>query len=471
MSSNFLYDNKNENLIERFLQEADGKTLHAIFVIDIDNFVAVNEAIGYDNGTDLLNRINTNITNLFRGTDIVVNTRGDEYIVLINNPGSITNVEALCEKIRQHVYSLSFNDINITASIGIALYPVHGTSYDELKAKAVQSLARIKADGKNGFRLYDAALTKTKFADIQNSASDRLDSSTKAIDSGEWKKYFDDICYKIFKADKNLSSSVNAIMEILCLYYGFGRAFVLTNKDDPDSIFNNMHFCIPGFEVPSTPAFDAIKKDLVVRLHESHGDYCIINVEDNDEDPEVISYMKTVEDSQLLYFSVYNQGLFLGVVFENTDSEKIELDDIDYLYKQIGEIFSYGMFIHEMNNSSDLMSKIELFENIDAYAYIIDKNTRTIKFMNKKAFNVAGTTAIGAKCHEVLCNSEAICSNCPLHNLKDDDSRTNARIQSFNFSARAWTSNLYSWLSLRDNPGIVLLISVEIDDFLDDIYE
>lgn len=470
--NNIIYDNSNEKLIDEFLINADGQTMHAVFAVNIDNFASISNSIGYDNATDLLELINNNITNLFRGTDIVVRSRGDEYIILINNPGNIMNVESLCEKMLRNISDIKIDDKEITATIGVSLYPIHGTSYEDLKTKAMQSLARKKADGKNGFRIYNAALTKTKFADIADSAANRLASPVKAIDSGAWKKYFDDICFKIFKDDTNLYSSINAIMEIFCLYYGFGRAFITTTNEHSADILNKMHFCIPGFALPSTPIMEVLKKDLVLRLHEGHGDYGLIDVDDIDEDPEVVTYMQTVSDSQLLYFSMYHQGHFLGgAVFENTDSEKIEIEDMDYLYHQIQEVFSYGFLIFEMNNIQDLMSKIEVFEGMDAYVYILDKKTRTIQFMNKKALYNAGTASLGKKCHEIICNNEKPCINCPLYRLKEDDSRSNAKIQSFNFSARCWAANMYSWLSLKDNPGKVLLVSVDMDNFLDDINE
>lgn len=469
MNNSSNIDNKNENLIIDFLSNVDNKeTMHALFVVNLDNFATINENIGYDNATKLLYQIEDKVRMLFRGTDIVCKGNGDEYTILINNPGNIMNVENLCSKMLNSISEIQIANINLTASIGVSLFPIHGTSYSELKEKAIQSLVRIKADGKNGYRIYDAALTKTKFVD-NNESSHKFSSLADGIDSNSWNKYFDDICFKIFKDDTNLYSSVNAIMEIFCLYYGFGRAFIVTANEHSADILNKMHFCIPGYELPSNRLIDALKKDLVCRLYDGHGDYGLIDVDDVDEDPEVISYMQTVGDSQILYFSMYQKGNFIGgVVFENTDYAKIEVEEIEKLYYQVQEVFSYGFLIYDMNNEADIMSKIEIFEGMDAYIYIFDKKTYEISFMNKKALLKAGTTALGKTCHDVICNKEMPCIKCPLYKLREDDSRSNAKIQLFNMSTRCFTINMYSWLSLKDNPGKVLLVSVDVDNIMDD---
>lgn len=470
MSNSILNESNNEKLIIDFLEHVDNKDImHALFVVNLDDFAGINEKIGYDNASELLFAIEDKVRMLFRGTDIVFKGNGDEYIILINNPGSIMNVENLCSKMLHSIAEINISDINLTASIGVSLFPVHGTNYQDLKAKAIQSLARIKADGKNGYRIYDAAITKTKYADNAESVANILASMSNGINTNSWNKYFDDICFKIFKDDTNLYSSINAIMEIFCLYYGFGRAFIVTSNNHTSDILNKMHFCIPGCELPSNNLIDALKEDLICRLYEGHGDYGLIDIDDADEDPEVISFMQTVGDSQILYFSMYQKGQFIGgVVFENTDYAKIEIESIEKLYYQVQEVFSYGFLIYDMNNESDIMSKIEIFEGMDAYIYIFDKKTREINFMNKKALLKAGTTALGRTCHEVICNKETPCIKCPLYKLRDDDSRSNAKLQLFNMSARCWTINMYSWLSLKDNPGKILLVCVDVDNIMDD---
>lgn len=157
-------DNEDENSIKREIENENQDVLHGIIVFNIDNFIIVNEMYGRAYGDRILKIVSDQMSKMFRGTDIVVKLRGDEFIVLTKNIREIRNIELLATKLLDSVSGIKVMDsFFLTASVGLAIYPFHGTDYSELKNKAYQAMLRAKANGKNRYRLYDSARTKALY--------------------------------------------------------------------------------------------------------------------------------------------------------------------------------------------------------------------------------------------------------------------------------------------------------------------
>lgn len=152
-----------QSLIESFLA-ADGiKGDHAAVMLDIDDFKHINDTLGHIEGDYALSQVATRMQILFQSTDILGRVGGDEFFLLIKNYGS---KEALREKLEQlsdvcRQICLGRDGIyTITGSVGVALYPQDGTSYQDLYRKADTALYHSKEHGKNRFSLYEDTLKK-----------------------------------------------------------------------------------------------------------------------------------------------------------------------------------------------------------------------------------------------------------------------------------------------------------------------
>ncbi|MCR5800087.1 MAG: GGDEF domain-containing protein [Lachnospiraceae bacterium] len=473
MEQTYIYDNTEENKIDEFLRNQSSDMIHGIMMFNIDDFATINNELGIEKGNEILDEIYELVCMHLRGTDLVIKLHGDEYVVLVKNPGSITNIEKISEKILKALSERDFNGFKITASIGVSVFPFHGSEYRELKDKAIQSMARAKANGKNRYRIYESALTKTTFNDFEFDKSkydEVLDYNL--LDSSEWDKYFKDICLRIFYNEKDPYSAINSIMEIFCLYYGFDRAFVITDNEHQLYDASKMSFSIPGFEINESPALVSIRKDLVFRLLETHGNFAVITNQDTTEDSEVLSYLSDMDLDQILFFAIGDHYSFTGgVVFENSNENKISLskNDLIYLKEQINIMLSYVYILNEMNNPREIMSKVMMFDGIDACIYIIDAQSHIIKYMNSKALGYVGAGAIGNTCHKILNNTDIFCEDCPLRDMDPANSKSNSRFECFSYASRKWSINLLSWLSCVDNRNMALLISIDIDNFFDEL--
>lgn len=145
-----------ERLITSCLKKSSG-CRHALFIMDIDNFKAINDHLGHIFGDSVLHDISPKIKKLFRSSDVVGRIGGDEFMVLMKDFSSDEVVKekanAFCTLLRQ-TYTGENNDYAISGSIGIAIYPTDGTTYQQLYKKADAALYHAKRTGKSSYALY-----------------------------------------------------------------------------------------------------------------------------------------------------------------------------------------------------------------------------------------------------------------------------------------------------------------------------
>ena len=131
-----LYNNTNEQQIEEFLADATERKMNALMVFNIDNFLSINDLIGSEEAEHLIVRFNDTIRDFFKGNDIIVRLGGDEFIALVKNIGSINNTERLCKKLLKNISKITFEEVRLTASIGVSLFPLHGKNSVKTKIQA-----------------------------------------------------------------------------------------------------------------------------------------------------------------------------------------------------------------------------------------------------------------------------------------------------------------------------------------------
>lgn len=129
---------------------------HAFLFIDIDGFKNINDSLGHSAGDALLKQIATRLIDRVRKSDIVSHFGGDEFVVLLTEKCDIAGAKKAASEVIDVIakpFILQEGEANVSASIGIALYPNHGTRVEELLKKSDAAMYIAKNNGKNTFRL------------------------------------------------------------------------------------------------------------------------------------------------------------------------------------------------------------------------------------------------------------------------------------------------------------------------------
>ncbi len=129
----------------------------AVVFIDIDNFKPINDRAGHRIGDEVLKAMAARLRKTTRSTDICARIGGDEFVAICTQLEHEDHVHEIARKLLNaftEVLEVEGNQYQLGASIGISLYPQHGTSLSELLENADRAMYQIKGSGKNGYRIH-----------------------------------------------------------------------------------------------------------------------------------------------------------------------------------------------------------------------------------------------------------------------------------------------------------------------------
>ncbi|MCI8327100.1 MAG: diguanylate cyclase [Lachnospiraceae bacterium] len=142
--------------IESFFKEEPDR-MHALMVIDIDDFKTVNDTFGHIFGDVVIKDVAGRISEKFRGLDIIGRVGGDEFAVLmkrITEEHARMKAQSLCEAMRKK-YVENNMEHTITCSVGISFFGKDGKDYETLFKKADFAMYQAKVNGKDGYQIID----------------------------------------------------------------------------------------------------------------------------------------------------------------------------------------------------------------------------------------------------------------------------------------------------------------------------
>lgn len=134
----------------------------ALMFLDLDRFKLINDTLGHRTGDLLLQAVSDRLRNSVRANDTLARLGGDEFIVLlsdINLPDDVARIAQKTIELLTQPFSLEGNDIVITASIGISIFPDDGENSQILLMNADTAMYLAKERGKNNYQFYTLEMT------------------------------------------------------------------------------------------------------------------------------------------------------------------------------------------------------------------------------------------------------------------------------------------------------------------------
>jgi len=148
----------NEHLNRNVIRARRESSTFALMFIDLDGFKLINDQYGHDAGDDLLSILSTRMVDQLRSSDICARIGGDEFVVLLEKITSSTAAEQVADKLLaclSHPVRRGQQTLQVSASIGIALYPQDGDTADALLTHADDAMYRAKTLGKDRWHRLD----------------------------------------------------------------------------------------------------------------------------------------------------------------------------------------------------------------------------------------------------------------------------------------------------------------------------
>lgn len=247
-----------KKLISKYMMEMhDADFGGVLFMIDIDNFKNINDSLGHIYGDAVLRELSEKLNRCFKDIDIIGRIGGDEFMVFLKGSFHKKKIEEkaaeICKSFHNYYQGDGKTEYEISASVGVAVFPQHGDTFEELYKKADIAMYISKNKGKNTYSIYEGEKfieyksTRDDYDDITSTMSFKKfsENATEILQEKSDKKYI------LVVLDINDFKAINGI-------YGF---------DEGDKILKLMAKSI-GITVKKDEPFARMSNDKFVVLTE-----------------------------------------------------------------------------------------------------------------------------------------------------------------------------------------------------------
>jgi diguanylate cyclase (GGDEF)-like protein len=137
--------------------------LLAVLFLDLDNFKHINDSLGHAIGDVLLQSVAKTLIGCVRSSDTVSRQGGDEFVILVTESKNVAKVALTASKILAALlqpHLAEGNELHVTTSIGISVYPADGEDADTLLKNADTAMYFAKEKGRNNYQFFETGMEK-----------------------------------------------------------------------------------------------------------------------------------------------------------------------------------------------------------------------------------------------------------------------------------------------------------------------
>ncbi|PSF13798.1 putative bifunctional diguanylate cyclase/phosphodiesterase [Marinobacter shengliensis] len=179
----------NRQLLEERLRSARThadrqKRVLSICYLDLDGFKAINDQLGHDTGNQALRATAERLTRNLRSGDTIARIGGDEFVLLLQSDSPEPVYSRILASVSEPL-QIGGHTVNLTASLGVTLYPEDDTDAEGLIRHADQAMYAAKEKGRNQFHIFDPGLDAHR-----RQRRDQLMQISQALENEEFELYF-----------------------------------------------------------------------------------------------------------------------------------------------------------------------------------------------------------------------------------------------------------------------------------------
>lgn len=452
-----------EFLIEEALSEPIVKGhLHALLIIDVDNFKNINDNFGHLYGDTVLSALSDILKHTFRSEDIVGRLGGDEFFVFVKNFASVellyARAEAICNQFR-HTYVENGQAVHISASVGLAIFPAHGETFDALYQNADIALYTVKANGKDNFFLYDGQ-NKPDYL------SERAKVDTPALVETGFQENRIEYVFKLLYDAEDPVDAINATLRLITKHFDFLRSY-LFELDESGQVAKHS-FSWQGADAEGSPLPRSLPRETC--SYQSTSSILILHETDSTLHESDRNYLQLHQLHAIVHFPIFEDKQLHGFIrFDDRKQartlSRTELNELGTLCHVL-----CAFLVKQRSSERELQHYAalrETMDHLDSFVYVVDPLRYEILYENKKVRALTDLSSVGKTCHQSYRGCAFPCEDCPISaNQQGADRKVHMRDEKRKLYLRV------SATPIRWAGGLnaMLINGVDISEYQDDLY-
>ncbi len=368
--SNYLHDNPMCNC--------------ALFVIDVDNFKSVNDNNGHLFGDAVLTSIAAAIKSTFRNSDIVGRIGGDEFMVLMKDYRTLSDVIDKANALK-HVIRNTYvgeGDYVISVSVGISLFNEHGEDFNTLYQKADNAMYFNKNNGKDGYTIYSPDNKDISSGGRINKKDENAYTTfnkKKTNLTNTFAYELMDFTFKIMEDSKEVDNAINLLLRKVTAHFGISLISIREVTEMPYTLKYIYEYIED--DVKKTPRIGKVwsytEKEWNKTLsHHSNGYYLWQSTDDIPLDCDIMDYPGHFKT--FMEVPIYSDNSFIGCIdfIDISKNTYFSKQDISTLKMFCRIISSYLMNMRALNQTESLVEQMNAHDALTGllkYDYFCEK--------------------------------------------------------------------------------------------------
>ena len=430
-----------QSRVEDYLSHHAPCAQGALLVMDVDDFKQINDRRGHLFGDAVIAEIAEHIASLFRSGDVVARIGGDEFLIFMRDIAGSQIVHDRAGQIIAVLQDLLERDLagtHLSCSIGIALCPADGTSYQQLFEHADQALYQAKAAGKGRYRLYSSELGEQDWpVAVQGAANTRIESDDEpdlAISRLVQQSF-----QELYESG-DVKKAIGSILEMLGRQTHVSRAYIFENTPDGQSCRNTFEWCGEGIEPQIGLLAQVDYGDFGGLYQRNFNERGIFYCPDVDKlPPAQRDFLKAQGIESMLQCAIMDGSRYAGFVgFDDCQEHRLWTQGQIDVLSFVARIVSIFLLKHRAQERSQETAENlrTVFDHQNSWIYVIDPDDYGLLYLNEKTRQLCPHARQGLTCYKAFFDRDQPCQVCPARDIRRVGNRT---MEIFNPIYRLWT--------------------------------
>lgn len=451
--------------------------LHAMMVIDIDDFKLINDRFGHMYGDSIIESFGKMLASLISQNDVIGRIGGDEFMIFMKNINRLPDVRGLAERIQKRVRNGlrgQKTGHKLTVSIGISFYPENGVNFDELYKTADMALYQAKTGGKDNYVIFNSESMLHEMNLKEESTEEHNWFRTPSLSYVENK--LTSFALDTFSENKKVDSAIMTIFTELGKYYDYSRISIASTdenaihakietiwcNDEPKAVIS-----LEDINIAISHVFDAFCENM-----KESGLFCCSDTRNMPFRDEQVPYTKMLHTKAYLQCALVDEGKLYGI---------ITFEDIKGPHEWNNAEISTLLTICRIINTFLVREKIRIaYDKEQFYVnamissqkltnYAVSCDDYRMLYMSEYTGKEFPNVKAGDICFSALKGLERPCSNCLIKELERSGEATLTK-DSYDPESQQWHNTTITKIKDNDNNQICLISQSDVTDFMEHVH-